>query len=1665
MEAATAAVSSIDKNHLVELKTFNNPPERMKKVIEALCIVLNIKPNEKRDTMGRKEVDYWTPTKTKVMADIEQFKNTLIDYDKENMDPEIFEKKIIPYIKDKNFTPESVKDISMALVGVCQWVKAMETYYRVLKIVRPKQIMLAAAEAEYNKAMAILTEKKERLAKIDAHLNQLQNKLDDCTAQRTSLESQQHDTETKLTRAVRVIGGLQDEKVRYTQQVEQLTKRMETIVGDSVLSAGVVSCLGPFTHELRMSLLAQWAEATKAAGIAATPNFDFAKTHSTELQHLQWKGKGLPVDDFSKDSATIIYSTIKFPYIVDPQGQASTWLKAAEKSANEANENNNAGSSPSGALASPVTPAKSTAPPKGTHVDLSADQTNRQMVVLRQSDAKFHVQVMNCVRNGHALIVEDCRESIDPLLAGVLAKNISVFDGTTVITLGDQTIPYNDSFRLFMLSRSAKPHFTPELSTKVTVVGFFITPNGLSDQTVQRIIQHEEKEQVERRTRVVEQQSYSRAQLVEIEDTILRMVSSDADILVNDDMADTLDQSKRTSAAIAQRLSDGEAFHKSFEKIRSRFIDAGTRASNLFFTLSSLGSISPMYQFSIEFFMTCLNNALNYQPPQTDGDAMSSTDASSPRDASSPTLNFNASYKNPFGSTATAGSLITPLSKLEKERAAIVASHTVDGNIVDEVNTARDLRAVDIRELFYSELHANVSKALFAKDQLSYSFLFAARANDEDAEELSFLATGGLDMPAAATFPACPDPVLAECWPAVCRAAQQLPHSQLARLPWLIAEEDNDGMYFLKFANKPLFAEKAADAEALMTTQTITNLQPGVKIGGQWDDRFSPLQRLIVIRCIRPDLITDAIRAYVTNTQSSKYLAPPILDVGETLAAQKPNPQVPLFFILSTGADPMVTVRSLAEQHGMTDSLITISLGSGMAGRAEAAIKRGLNMGQWVMLQNCHLYKDFMSSLDRLIEDYSAVGERKNVNSYFRLWLTAMPSPDIPVTLLQKSVKMVMEPPRGMKANLANSYTKPPLNEDEFFEGSHDPPVWKKLAFAVCFFHAVLQERCSYGPIAWNIPYSFNDADLRISLLQVRLFVDRGADLFASAQQGRNKNGAALGDSINGAQRKASILPAAQQQPQLMQLKRTTSQIQAHLNNTDEISQFVSFESMRYLIGECNYGGRVTDSHDRRLLNELVDYFINPEMLTLMAQLDPSSNAYPMPPAASGDAGFYLNFIETLPDTPSPGALGLHSNCTMTRNELESNALLQAIASTLPKEVAAEGDSGNGGGQSEEERRLIDICNSTLKRVRKPYDIETIELACPITTGKFQNIVLIQELRRFNDMIGRIRKTLYALTLALKGEVVLTSELDSIASDILQGQPPEAWMKVSYPTTKPYGSFITDLVRRLDVFDKWVETHNPEPVCWLGGLFFPHSFITGVLQRHCRNNPGLTIDKLRWDNNVCDVDVQSVQTRTEAAEGWYFGGLLLEGCRWDPIARELREAKPGLLTEPLPIIHLFPVKIDEVLADIDDQFVGEGEASEEEVASTSTLSRFGMRVPVPPPQPQSLGSSMGRTNSLLGRRPSLSAHHFATLKQNADALDSSMVVRAGVAKELAASKTVQKRHAYECPIYRTGARRGVLATTGHSTNYIMRVDLPIARNSAAAHWTKRGAALLTSSNL
>lgn len=189
----------------------------------------------------------------------------------------------------------------------------------------------------------------------------------------------------------------------------------------------------------------------------------------------------------------------------------------------------------------------------------------------------------------------------------------------------------------------------------------------------------------------------------------------------------------------------------------------------------------------------------------------------------------------------------------------------------------------------------------------------------------------------------------------------------------------------------------------------------------KWNET-SRFLRLMILRIIRPDKFTHSIQKFISDEIGKEYIEPPPFDLEQ--AYKDSDCQTPLIFILSPGADPRLEITNLAEKTGFKSNLDSLSLGQGQGELAEKAIKKAMNEGKWVLLQNCHLAPSFMPDLERILENAD------NVHKDFRIWLTSMPSNVFPVTILMKGIKMTYEPPRGLKNNLLRTINT--LNQASF---------------------------------------------------------------------------------------------------------------------------------------------------------------------------------------------------------------------------------------------------------------------------------------------------------------------------------------------------------------------------------------------------------------------------------------------------------------------------------------------------------------------------------------------------------------------------------------------------------------------------------------------------------
>jgi dynein heavy chain, axonemal len=158
------------------------------------------------------------------------------------------------------------------------------------------------------------------------------------------------------------------------------------------------------------------------------------------------------------------------------------------------------------------------------------------------------------------------------------------------------------------------------------------------------------------------------------------------------------------------------------------------------------------------------------------------------------------------------------------------------------------------------------------------------------------------------------------------------------------------------------------------------------------------------------------------------------------------------------------------------------------------------------------------------------------------------------------------------------------------------------------------------------------------------------------------------------------------------------------------------------------------------------------------------------------------------------------------------------------------------------------LADSILAEVPLPFDVKAAEKMYPISYEQSMNTVLTQELDRFNGLIKVIRSSLNDLKKAIKGEVLLSADLEAALNSLKIGQVPAMWIKKSFPSLKPLGSYIKDLMERLTWFSEWVENGIPT-VLWITRFHFTQGFLTGTKQNFARKYK-IAIDLLDYDFEV-----------------------------------------------------------------------------------------------------------------------------------------------------------------------------------------------------------------------
>ena len=1405
---AMNALKVLKKSALDELKAMKVPTAGVVLTIEALCIMMGIQP-KMVGSVGAKSADYWSVAKQKLLSDPQLFVK-LQTYDKDNIPVETID-KVRPYCRNPDFSPPKIAKASQAAEGFCKWVLAMEVYDRVAKQIEPKRRALEEAEEKLRRASEQLAAKKAQLAEVEALLLDLNTQFALCEKKKASLEFQVKECSERLDRAEKLLGGLSTEKVRWEERVATLSADYTNVVGNILVASGVIAYLGVFTVPYRDACVKQWLALLASKQILCDPQFSLARVLGDPMLIRQWGIWTLPKDSFSIDNAIILTKSLRWGLIIDPQEQASRWIRHME-------------------------------------------DDKKALKVCKQSDELFAKTLATAIQLGQPVLIEHVGEQLDPLLEPVLLRQTFKQGATTMIKLGSEAIPYHDDFRLYLCSKLPNPHYSPEVSTKVTLINMMITPEGLEDQMLSAVVSHEEPELEAERSELIVKNAENARQLSLIEGKILEKLNeSTGNILDDEELVLTLQKSKQAAKLIEKRVAAAAKTEENINKTRASYQHVAFASSNLFFCISDLALLDPMYQYSLNWFSALFTRAM-------------------------------------------------------KE-----ADKSLDVHV----------RTAAIEKQFLRVLYANVCRSLFEKDKLLFSFTLALRVmqgrGQLTKDEVRFFLTGG-------------DPLKEG-------QAVQNPTRDDAAEDEEEDEEEEDREEDDEDEDRPKTAAAASgqdstSEEAATDGHWLSDLQwhqltqlallpaftalPAHIASNQhkWKalyDHADPLTRpfpaafqplslfhkLLIVRCFRAERVMTAVRSCVGGVLGKEFISPPPFDLQA--AYSDSNNCTPLIFVLSPGVDVASELLKLATEYGMgsPDKLFSISLGQGQGPLAEQAIREAVDKGSWVLLANCHLLQSWLPTLQRIIDEL----DPKTTSDKFRLWLTSMPCPAFPVGILQNGVKVTNEPPKGIRANLVQSYR---AMDDKVVEGmaGRKADEMKRFCFGLSLFHAVVQERRQYGPIGFNRHYEFTDSDLSIS------------------------------------------------RTQLKQMLQSYSA--------------VPYEALHYLIGQLNYGGRVTDDWDRRTLSAILSDLIAPATLNDDLKLD--SRGLYLVPGLNAELHDYKAMIAEMPATDDSELFGFNPNVTITLARKEASQLLSTLLALQP-------NTGGSGGQTRDEKISV-LAGEILHSLPAQFDIGAAAKKFPVSYSESMNTVLVQELIRFNKLTQRVKQSLSDIQKAVAGTVVMSSELEQTATALYDNLVPPSWAAVAYPSMKPLAGWVSDLRRRLLMFSEWVDSGVQPTMYWLSGFFFTQSFLTGTMQNFARKHR-IPIDEcafdfqvrhdLAWPTHAQPGPASAADVVHPPADGVYVYGMYLEGARWDASKDELGESRRGELFSEMPVIHLQPKRLRDM----------EGE----------------------------------------------------------------------------------RRVTYTCPVYKTSRRAGTLSTTGHSTNFVVAMQLPSGNEEK--HWVKRGVALLT----
>ena len=611
--------------------------------------------------------------------------------------------------------------------------------------------------------------------------------------------------------------------------------------------------------------------------------------------------------------------------------------------------------------------------------------------------------------------------------------------------------------------------------------------------------------------------------------------------------------------------------------------------------------------------------------------------------------------------------------------------------------------------------------------------------------------------------------------------------------------------------------------------------------------------KILVLRCCRPDRCGIAINEFIRIClpRGREFLESRTFSETLRQAYLDSNSDTPIFFILSPGSNPIKELenlgRSLKKGKGTTGyeldkNMWTIAMGSKMEDKAESLLLSCNQDGHWLFLQNIHLMPRWLKRLQDKLKELS----KDKGNDEFRLFLSAEPRNEIPVGILEKSIKLTNEPPSGLRENM-----KIALNtirsENQGANKIDEDRKRIAILFGLCYYHSVVLERKKFGSLGWNRNYPFNLDDLRNSDQVVFKYVT----------------------------------------------ENTTS-------------SKIPWDDLRYIIGEIMYGGHIVDDWDRRLNNAYLEYLLVDKInedLELIPYPSSHSSIKLSLKTPINNAMFpfekWNDYIDLMITTETPALFGLHPNAELDFRKMQSESLFGNLAELEPKDSKAAEETNESAGS---EDNYLNQCENINNKIAETFNIQSLLNAAGEDRDPFKN-VFIQECEQMKTLMDLIKKNTTEIKDASEGKLTMSEAIEKLIDTIKLGKVPEKWIEEGFSSQRKLGSWIISLDLRIAQL-KFFESEMAIPrIVFVNRLFNPLSYLTAIRQVFAKSNT-MELDKVLILTEPTNIILDNNQDNIPAPkDSFYIYGFHLQGARWDDENKIIDESKPREDYCVMPVIN------------------------------------------------------------------------------------------------------------------------------------------------------------------